>query len=278
MKWAPSASSYILDKFTRLTKQAAKAKPDLIVWPEASSPEVLGEQGAIFKEIFALAKDIRTPVLIGAVVKEGQGYFNSALLIDARGKISGRYDKLHLVPFGEYIPLKRFLPFLEAVVPIGDIAAGREYTIFTLPATYYPLPAKFSVLICFEDLFPELSRQFVKTGVQFLVNITNDAWYKKTAAASQHLQASVFRAVENRVFLVRSANTGVSGFISPAGKIISKVADLSGVDIFIDGVDTQGLVLKKRPHTIYTRYGDFLVIVCVLFAFYGIIRALKYKP
>jgi apolipoprotein N-acyltransferase len=283
LKWQPEVSRYISDKYSRLTEQASKTAPDLIIWPEASSPGLLGASDAVFKDIFSLAKKIKTPLVIGAVVRDSERYFNSALLVNSFGEIVDRYDKLHLVPFGEYIPLKKVLPFLETIVPIGDITPGREYTIFKIPNPKSQIPNSkitnnFAVLICFEDLFPELSRQFVLKGAQFLVNITNDAWYKKTGAAAQHFQASVFRAVENRVFLVRSANTGVSGFIDPSGRIISKVSDKFARDIFIDGIDTRKITISKKPLTAYTRYGDIFIVVCVLFVLYGIIRTSKRKP
>jgi len=293
LKWDSDAKVYILDKYSKLTQKLVTLSPDLIIWPEASSPGILGEDELVFQEIFNLSKKIRIPLLIGAVSREDEKYFNSALLINGNGQIVGRYDKLHLVPFGEYIPLKKILPFLETVVPIGDITAGGEYTVFKIPnsatkigglANHFgeprslphrqagQLPTKFSVLVCFEDLFPELSREFIKRGANFLVNITNDAWYKKTSAAYQHLQASVFRAVENRVFLVRSANTGVSGFISPDGKIISKVSDRFGRNIFIDGYDTQEITILKHSPGFYTRYGDIFILLLFIFMLYGIFR------
>jgi apolipoprotein N-acyltransferase len=267
LKWDPFAKDYILNKYEQLTKQASNEDTDLIVWPEAASPGLLGEDTLVFKQIFSLAKNIKTPLLTGAVSNDTGEFFNSALLINSKGEISGRYDKLHLVPFGEYIPLKKYLPFLETVVPIGDISKGKEYTIFQIPD-------KFAVLICFEDLFPELSRQFIKRGARFLINITNDAWYKETSAPYQHLQASVFRAVENRVFLVRAANTGVSGFINSSGKIISSVRDKSGKEIVVDGVDTEKIVIPKRGLTFYNRFGDYWVLLCILF----ILLSLKYSP
>ncbi len=271
LKWMPSARAYILDEYTALTKEAGSESPDLIIWPEAASPGILGEEDWVFEDIFSLAKEVKIPLLIGAVVNEKEKYFNSALLLSSSGEIAGRYDKLHLVPFGEYIPLKKLLPFLETVVPIGDMAQGQEYTISEIQNF------KFAVLICFEDLFPKLSRQFVKKGAQFLINITNDAWYKETSASFQHLQASVFRAVENRVFLCRAANTGVSGFIGPGGKIISQVEDESGKKIFISGFNTQNIGVSKRPLSFYTRYGDVFVAACFLFFLYGIIFAFKKK-
>lgn len=268
LKWDERAMGYIVNKYSRMTEQAAKERPDLIVWPEAASPGLFGQDDDIFDSFYALAKRIKMPILLGAVTRSKDIFFNSALLIGQNGQIAGRYDKLHLVPFGEYIPLKKYLPFLETVVPIGDIEKGRSHYIFNAKG-------KFAVLICFEDLFPELSREFTKRGAGFLVNITNDAWYKLTTAPYQHLQASVFRAVENRRYLVRSANTGVSGFIAPSGKIISLAGDGSGRNIFVDGIDTQTIgVLSAKPG-IYTRYGDWFILVCLINVLYGLIRRVK---
>jgi len=282
LKWDPLARDYIVEKYTRLTKEASKENPDLIIWPEAANPDVWGLDLVGLEEFSSLTKKIKIPLLLGAVVEDGEQYFNSALLIDAGGKMISRYDKLHLVPFGEYIPLRRMLPFLETIVPIGDISAGREYTIFKITNPKSQIPNKsqitnfkvtnnFGVLICFEDLFPELSRQFIKKGAHFLVNITNDAWYKKTPASYQHFQASVLRAVENRAFLVRSANTGVSGFIGPNGKIISLVRDEFGKNIFVDGYQTQEVAMAQESPPFYTVYGDVFIFLLFVFSiFYGI--------
>jgi apolipoprotein N-acyltransferase len=275
LKWDPAAQEYILDKYEHLTEAASFDQPDLIIWPEASIPGIVGEDATSLQDTLDLSKEIKVPLLIGAVTRDNDEYFNSALLIKPSGEIAGRYDKLHLVPFGEYIPLKKFLPFLETIVPIGDITAGKEYTVFKAQSSKLKAQSKFSVLICFEDLFPELSREFVKKGADFMINITNDAWYKKTSAPYQHLQASVFRAVENRVFLARSANTGVSVFISPDGKIISRVRDKFGRDIFIGGYATQEIAMQKPSFTFYTRYGDFFPGICLLFVMYGIISLFK---
>jgi len=262
LKWARGSEDYILSRYEELTREAAKLSPGLIVWPEAASPYLLGKDDAEFSRVFLLAKEIKKPLLLGAVVTEKEDYFNSALLLDWQGHIAGRYDKLHLVPFGEYIPLKKLFPFLETVVPIGDIKKGKGYAILEVPDEKSQVPDKFAVLICFEDLFPELSREFRKEGAEFLVNITNDAWYKRTAASYQHLQASVFRAVENRSFLVRSANTGVSAFITPQGKIASTVKDAGGKEIFVPGYASFDLRIEERPLTFYTRYGDIFLILC----------------
>ncbi len=271
LKWNKSSRDFIIDKYFSLSKEALKDKPDLIIWPEAALPVVLEEEPHYYEMVKDFVKEAKAPLLFGAVTLRDNIYYNSALLISGEGRLLARYDKLHLVPFGEYIPLRKALRFLETVVPIGDFSRGREYIVFNLPTTYYLLPTKFSVLICFEDLFPDLSREFVKRGAGFLVNITNDAWFKRTSSPYQHLCASVFRAVENRVFLVRSANTGVSGFIAPTGKIVSLVGDKFGNNIFISGYKSQEISLSKQSHSFYTRYGNIFVTACLLFVLCGII-------
>jgi len=272
LKWDPQAKDFIIDKYIAISREALKDKPDLIIWPEAAMPVVLEEEPLYYEKVSSLAKQSHTPLILGAVTLRDSLYYNSAILVSPEGELSKRYDKLHLVPFGEYIPLRSTLGFLEAIVPIGDFARGKEYTTFKLQAPSSKLQARFSVLICFEDLFPELSREFSKRGADFLVNITNDAWFKKTSSPYQHLQASVFRAVENRVFLIRSANTGVSGFIAPNGKIISLVKDLRARNIFISGYNTQGTAPFKENISFYTRHGDIFIWACILLVLYGIIK------
>jgi apolipoprotein N-acyltransferase len=286
LKWDESARDYIIKKYLGLTAVAAGAKPDLLIWPEAALPVVLEEEPAYYRLLVEGVKRFDIPLFFGAVTQRRGLYYNSACLISSGGELLSRYDKIHLVPFGEYIPLKKALPFLETIVPIGDITPGEEYTVFNIDSlASWPVsqlagsnrqtgkPAnrqtKFSVLICFEDLFPALSRRFVREGADFLVNITNDAWYKKTSAAAQHFQASVFRAVENRVYLVRAANTGISGFISPLGKAVALVRDQSGNTIFVEGIATQSISLEKPPVTIYNRAGDYFILLLFLLAVYS---------
>ena len=269
LKWDPAAKAYILDKYTRLTEEASQQKPDLIIWPEASDPDTIGQDESGLEKILNLINKTKIPLLIGAVTRDNFDYFNSALLINKQAQVSARYDKLHLVPFGEYIPLKKTFPFLQVIVPIGDITPGRKYTIFQLSAFSFQPSVKFATLICFEDLFPDLSRQFVKRGADFLTVITNDAWYKKTSAAQQHLQASVFRAVENRVYLARAANTGVSAFLAPTGRIISSIKDIAGKEIFVDGQETREIVISKQKESFYTRYGDVFILVLSIFVIFS---------
>jgi len=260
LKWDRLSAGGILDSYLELTREAAKDNPSLVIWPEASVPFLWGQAGdeAQFSRVFSLAGQLKVDLLVGAVGVFGDSYFNSALFINNLGAPDAVYNKLHLVPFGEFIPFKDTFPFLQTIAPIGDIEPGREYTIFNHPVD-------FAVLICFEDLFPELSRKFVKRGARFLVNITNDAWYKEGSAAYQHFAASVFRAVENRVYLVRSANTGISGFIDPFGRLSSMVQDNSGKLIFVKGYSSKEFCLAAASRTVYNRYGDLFVLFCLLF-------------
>jgi len=271
LKWKPMARSFIINKYFSLSHNASKENPDLIIWPEAALPYLLGEDPEDFKNLAVSIRGLETPLLLGAVTVRNNLYYNSALLFSSEGKLLQAYDKVHLVPFGEYIPLKNIFPFLETIAPIGDIARGKEYTILKIQNQKSRIQNSLGVLICFEDLFPDISREFAKRGIDCLVNITNDAWYLKTSAAAQHLQASVFRAVENRLNLIRVANTGITGFISPRGMLVFSVRDNSGNNIFIDGVLTEEVKLAKPELTFYTRYGDVFMILCCLILLYGII-------
>jgi len=270
LKWDPRAREFVMQKYFKLTDQAKQGNPDLIIWPEAALPVVLEEEPVYYARLLLYTKTIERPLLFGAVTSRAGLYYNSALLLSKEGDLLERYDKLHLVPFGEFIPGRKFFPFLETIAPIGDISPGRDYTLFSIQHQGARIWQQFGVLICFEDVFPELSRRFVNKGADFLVNITNDAWFGRTSEAYQHLAASVFRAIENRVNLVRSANTGVSTFINPQGKILVSIRNATGNTIFIPGYLTQDIIPQNQS-TLYGRYGDFLLILCLGYVLGGFI-------
>ncbi len=269
LEWFTASHEDIVNKYRLLSLLAEKEKPDLIVWPEAALPGVLEEESGNLEKVRELARQSGVPFLFGSVTNQGDVYYNSALLVSGKGEAAGQYDKLHLVPFGEYIPLRNIFPFLQSIVPIGDETPGSEYTVFSIGQG---LRLKFSVLICFEDVFPELPRQFRKKGAQILINITNDSWFKDTFAPYQHFQASVFRAVENRVYVLRSANTGISGFISPEGKIVSLVENVSGKKTFVDGYKTESIFVNETGQSRYTEFGDLTIIpLCALIALFSLV-------
>lgn len=278
LKWDINARDFIMNKYLSLSAAAAFNKPDLIIWPEAAIPAIIDEEPRFLEEIKKFNNHTNIAILTGAVRQENNNYYNCAILIDKNPGQAQEYAKLHLVPFGEYIPLKNVFPFLETVVPIGDFTSGDDYTVFSFLPPRLRLNANFAALICFEDLFPELSVNFRKNGAKFLVNITNDAWFKKTSAPFQHLQASVFRAVENRLWLVRAANTGISAFISPYGKITSLIQDKNNQSTFISGYKTANIDIAQGEMSFYTRFPYlFLFTLVILVLAWYILFVLKTK-
>ncbi|MEE8360027.1 MAG: apolipoprotein N-acyltransferase [Candidatus Omnitrophota bacterium] len=271
MKWDPDMRDHIWSRYSVLTEMAAKDRPDLIIWPETSLPGYMEDED-LFKEVAAIARRTRSAILIGAPSyrEEDDSIYNAAFLIDSNGDIVERYDKLHLVPFGEYIPFDKQIGFIRKFVnkPIGEFEKGKEHTVFELEET-----ARFSVLICFEDIFADLVRRFANRDVDFLVNITNDAWFMKTPAPYQHAQSSVFRAVENRLPVVRAANTGLSCFIDRTGRIFDSV-NIGGNEICITGFKTARVDIMEGG-SLYTKIGDIFVFLCALAAAVAIIGAKK---
>jgi len=266
-KWDSTLSGEIFAKYKRLTLKADNDDLDLIIWPETALSFYLNFEENNIDKVKKLMAGFKKPILAGAIVYKHDDFYNSALLFNTR-KLE-RYDKMHLVPFGEYIPFRKRLPILENIVnmvmPIEDFKSGKDYTIFDVGF-------KFGVLICFEDTLGYLSRNLVKCGAQVLVNITNDAWFMDSSSPYQHLQASVFRAIENRTPLVRCANTGVSCFIDKNGMIGSIVKDKQGKMIFVDGFMSDDVRIdKKQSLTFYNRYPFLFIGFCVLLIIYNFI-------
>ena len=263
LKWDSRAGEYIFSQYRRLSRKAAEDLPDLIVWPEAAVPVILTESADSLGALQAAAGLSKFNLLAGAVTRRNDAYYNSAVLFKPDSPIE-IYDKLHLVPFGEYIPLRSIFGFLETIVPIGEARPGIVYKVFDFQPEGLAKPVRFSSLICFEDVFPGLSRKFVGKGARFLVVSTNDAWYRETSAPYQHMQASIFRSIENRVPVIRSANTGVSGFIDAQGRVEQIVRDSSGKAIFVEGYVTRAVRTGGYSVTIYTRFGDWMVLAALL--------------
>ncbi len=261
-KWDAAYRRETLDRYTRLTALAAEGTA-LVVWPEAATPFLFEQEPEYRAEVTGLVQRLKTPLLFGSPAlryyPNGRPYLlNSAYLLSKEGRILNRYDKQHLVPFGEYIPLRFLLFFLEKlVVGIGDFEAGTIPTVFQLPAEPEGHPSKFGVVICYEVIFPDLVRQFAFNGAEYMVTITNDAWFGASAAPYQHFTMVVFRAVENRVAFARAANTGVSGFIDPRGRILLATPTFQEVSV-------KGDISISRTLTFYTGHGDVFAFGCVI--------------
>lgn len=276
-KWDDTFRDSIISKYVSLTKELTGSKPDLVIWPETSVPGFVESEPYLLNKVRGLVREIKTPLLVGTLREDAKVkdlYYNSASLFLPDGTLSQTYDKIHLVPFGEYVPLKKSLfSFVEKIAPapIGDVTKGKEYTVFTFPlerrakekdvVVKLTKKVKFSCLICFEDMFPDISRQFVARGAYFLVNMTNDAWYKRTSAAWQHMQGSILRAVENRTAVVRATNTGISCFIDQKGKVCDILKD-NDEAIFIKGYAASDIVMTNI-RTFYNIYGDVFAYLCI---------------
>lgn len=264
-KWDPAFFNRTLLIHKQLTEEAIAGGCDLVVWPETSVPCYFSaaEHGPI---LYSLVEQWRVPLLFGSLSAEGDPnqleqfkFFNSAFLMSSRGL--ARYDKVHLVPFGEYVPLKHLLAFVEKLAyGVGDYAPGGRSGLFFLSQ------GECGVLICYEIIFPELCRRYTQEGADFLVTITNDAWFGRTGAPLQHFAMAVFRAVENRAAVVRVANSGISGVITPTGEVIARTSLFTRVWL------KEKIPLGSQA-TFYACYGDVAVAVAGVIAalFLGVI-------
>jgi apolipoprotein N-acyltransferase len=267
-KWDRAFQQVAIERHARLTAQAKREGAELVVWPETAVPFYFQSESAERDQLIDLVVATDVDLLFGSPAfgyEDGRiRLFNRAYLVRRDGSVGGFYDKMQLVPFGEYVPFQSVLFFVHEVVDaVGDFAAGREATVFTLPQ------GRFGVLICYEAIFPNLSRQLVARGADFLVNITNDAWFGRTSAPHQHLAMVTLRAVENRVPVVRAANTGISAVVDVDGRVRWQ----TGLFETVARVDT---IEWTHVRTLYTRYGDVFVALCglasALLIGYGISR------
>jgi len=253
VKWDPAFQEKTIEAYARLTRSARGFHPELIVWPETALPFFFQDDPKKASRIFSLAAESKAALVFGGPAYRRQEgvvcYYNRAYLIGPEARHVSYYDKIHLVPFGEYVPLKRYFPFIRRLVEAaGDFAPGEKLR---------PLKTgdlSLGVLICFEAIFPELGRGLVQEGANLLVNLTNDAWFGRTSAPFQHLSMAVFRAVENRRPMIRAANTGFSAFVAPTGLIQARS------QLFVQTILTGSTPVAAFPLTIYTRFGDFFAV------------------
>jgi len=269
VKWDEKFRITTIQKYLKLSHEESQ-KSDLIVWPETAVPMYLQQKTDLSDMLRNFINNQSSAFLIGGLRFDQKPngnwtFYNSAFLLSPKTYEDQAYDKAHLVPYGEYIPFQTIFPFLDKLVEgIGNFSEGKQIQ---------PLKADqwlYGPQICYEILFPGLSRKLVQEGADVLVNITNDAWYGHSSAPYQHFSMTVFRAVENKRSIARAANTGVSGFINPFGKI------LDSSDIFIEAkLDSNLPVLDEI--TFYTKYGDVfaifcLFIFCIAFIYHKILK------
>ncbi len=257
MKWDSAYKLQIMTIYEKLVKEVKPLNPQLIVWPEAALPGYTKYDRDLNCWLETIIKQSECNHIIGGLdVEYGKNnlekekYYNSAFLFSSDGRILNQHNKIHLVPFGETVPLKcLFSKVFNVLNEMGDFDKGKEVSILKLPM------ANTGTIICFEVIFPDLVRRFVKKGAKMMVNITNDAWFGKTSAPEQHFSTCVFRAVENRVSIVRAANTGVSGFVDAFGRV------MKSTPLFVEGWLYDDVYLSEKK-SFYTKYGDVFACGC----------------
>jgi apolipoprotein N-acyltransferase len=245
----------ILRRYLDLSRRTIGDGAELVVWPEASTPFYLDWSGQLSAPIRRLAAESHTPFIIGTddyspkSATAPQQFYNAAVLVGADGRSLQRYRKMHLVPFGEYVPLKKLLFFVGPLIEaVSDFSAGTDPVVFDVGGR------RVSVAICYELAYNTIARQFVGRGSELLATITNDAWFGTSSAAYQHFEQSALRAVEEGRYVVRAANTGISGAVDPYGRVLTRT------DLFVPAalaVDVR--VISSR--TIYSRIGDVVAWV-----------------
>ena len=260
IKWNPERASAIFDEYIRMTHDAIRKGAQLVLWPESSTPFLFEEEPAGADRLRALARQAHVSLLFGSDQIEWKQvgdrrvpdkYFNSAFLVGADGNTAGVYRKMHLVPFGEYVPLQRLLFFAAPLTEqVGTFEPGLDPEL--LRVNGHPT----SVAICYEVVYPSLVREFVQAGSELLTTITNDAWFGETSAPYQHFEQASMRAIEEGRYLVRSANTGVSGIVDPYGRVLERTA------IFEPAV-LLGEARFLRTATVYAQQGDVLAYASV---------------
>jgi apolipoprotein N-acyltransferase len=257
---SPDDSEQVLaDKYQKRYLQMAnslKTNVDLLVLPESPTPVSFQYDQSYRETLDSMSMRYSLGMIFNNIdCREMEGSrqcFNSAYFLDGNGVLKGVYNKMHLVPFGEYLPLKSFLFFKETISKdVGEFDAGQEYRIVAIGN--HPSNA----IICFEAVFPRLVRQFVENGSQLIVNLTNDGWYGQSAAPYQHLAIARLRAVENRRYMLRATNTGISAIIEPTGNIQVSTG-------ILQEAIGEGNFAFVQEKTFYTRHGDVFVFLCAI--------------
>ena len=274
-KWNPKKFPSIFMKYLNMTEEAAKEQPDVIVWPETTvRGQVLSGEWTNynnhFKQMLGRIGDI--PMLIGSTDPDALGnLYNRVISVSSDGEIQGKYAKMQLVPFGEYVPLADFLPNFIQFSPFEH---GKTHNLLPIRYVGEALPEKQNILIgtsiCFESSFPNHFRKFVREGADAMGILTNDAWFAGTALPELHLAMAPLRAVENRISVFRCANGGFTCAIDKYGRIYTRFVTPKTSDEFL----IADVALSDGKTTLYTRYGDWLPIICALISLSFIIYLL----
>jgi apolipoprotein N-acyltransferase len=254
-RWQDQKAAAVFLRYIDMTRQAVARGARFVVWPESATPYAFGDDIRGTERMTGLARSLHVPLLIGSdqiVHGSETKYYNAAVLVRSDGSAGGVYKKVHLVPFGEYVPARRVFFFMSRIVQaVSDFAAGDTFDV--LPVDGHLV----STAICYEIIYPNLVRQFTVEGSELLTTITNDSWFGATSAPYQHFAQASMRAIENGRFLVRAANTGISGIVDPYGRVLTTTA------LYTQAV-VVGDVRFLKDTTIYARTGDIFAYACTV--------------
>ncbi len=270
-KWDAAKATDVLKTLEKVTLDAARrGAPQLIIWPEAVTPWALYRDPNVQAWLESIAKRTNKPVLLGTIYTQGpdqanEQWYNGAFLVEpGAGLVEPGYAKRKLVPFGEYIPLRPVLGWIDKFAPIGgDFQRGTDPAPLRVPAG--SRRAAVGVLICYEDIFPHLARESTRAGAEVLAVLTNNAWFGEGGAAYQHASHSVLRAIENRRPVIRCGNGGWSGWIDEFGNVRARLEDDNG-SVYFRGAQTIEVTRDLRwagRQSYYTQHGDWFLLVCV---------------
>lgn len=251
-KWDDAHAESILNAYLTLTRDAAAKGAQLVIWPESSTPFPFLDDKLGGERIRAVVRETGIELLLGSdqVEPATKSYYNAAFLVQKDGEVAGVYQKMHLVPFGEFVPLQQLLFFVGPLVEqVGGFTSGRDMVM--LPTSHGPI----STAICYEIVFPRLVGESAARGSQLLTTITNDAWYGHSSAPYQHFLQASMRAIEQGRYLARAANTGITGFVDPYGRVLQQT------EIFERAI-LVGEVRLLEGRTIYGRIGDLFAYIC----------------
>jgi apolipoprotein N-acyltransferase len=259
----PGGPTKVLDDYVDLMQKVVNRHPTVIVWPESAVPADVLHDMRVHSRLAGIARKAKTFLLVGGSEEKlinqriGGRYFNTMVLFNADGEVNGVYRKTRLVPFAEYIPLPKLVRWPAFLAPsVRESVAGTELTLFQAAGV------PFGTLICWEALFPEMSRDMVKHGARYLISATNEVWFGQSDALRQLFAMAIFRAVENKVPVVRAANGGVSAIVDPFGRVLD-IVQRDGRQIGVEGTLVSRISIGPAG-TFYTRYGDVFAFVHVV--------------
>jgi apolipoprotein N-acyltransferase len=254
VKWDPRKAKMNILRYVGLSQSAIADGASLLLWPETAYTYGFNQEDLNIEK-FLPDQSLGTSILFGSFVQAGKekNLYNSIIQANAQGEMIAQYSKMHLVPFGEYLPFARYLSFMESLSQgIGNFHPGSDYVLFNVDGF------KLAPLICIEDIFPEYAREFSRRGADLLVNFTNDAWYGDSSAQYQHVVYSQFRALENRLPLVRATNTGITAVIDSTGKIVQTLTPFRSSFLLVN-------VELEKGISFYSQHGNVWLIFPFLF-------------